>query len=53
MCENLGFADFIYLEKIHQPRLEAIANTEQIEKQLTNKQQENRAIGIKVIKFAE
>ena len=53
LCENLGFTDFIYLEKVHQPKLEAIANSERIEKQLMDKQQESRAHGFQVLKFAE
>lgn len=53
MCENIGFPEFIYLEKIHQPKLEAITNTESIEKQLKDKQHENRAQRSSVLRFAE
>ncbi len=53
MCENLGFPEFIYLEKIHQPKLEAITNTERIEKQLKDIQHDNRAQRSSVLKFAE
>jgi hypothetical protein len=53
MCENLGFPEFIYLEKIHQPKSEAITNTEKIEKQLTEKHHDVRVQGSSVLKFAE